>query len=56
VSGEHEFADIRTLEAVVAWMAARGLRGDALAITTQDEFSHDAVVADCTRWIAFGVT
>jgi len=53
---EPELSRIKTLEGVIAWQAARGLGGSAFSVVTQDELSHDAVVADHGRWVAFGVT
>lgn len=48
-----EFSKIRNLEQVIGWQASRGLPASSLSIVTQDEFTHDAIVADGGRWVVF---
>jgi hypothetical protein len=38
-------AGLRTLEEVVRWMASRSPPGRIVTVVTQDEFTHDVVVA-----------
>jgi hypothetical protein len=48
-----ELSSIKNLEQVIAWQASRALPASSLTIVTQDEFTHDAVVADRGRFVVF---
>jgi hypothetical protein len=45
---------LKTLEEVVAWVGARG--HSLVEVVTQDEYTHDVVVAAGERWIVFDTT
>ncbi len=46
--------ELRTLEEVLGWAQARG---HALVdVVTQDEYTHDVVVAAGARWLVFDTT
>jgi hypothetical protein len=52
-----ELDELRTLEDVLGWVKERGLRGTAMSVVTQDEYSHDVVVDTSDgSFVAFGVT
>lgn len=48
---------LRSLGAILDWLRTREPPGRIAAITTQDEFTHDVVVADADgRVLVFDVT
>ncbi|MDH3498303.1 MAG: hypothetical protein OER21_16220 [Gemmatimonadota bacterium] len=48
---------LRSLAALLEWLGARTPPGRLDQIVTQDEFTHDVVVADTDgRWLVFDVT
>jgi hypothetical protein len=45
---------LKTLEEVLAW--ARALGHALVEVVTQDEYTHDVVVAAGARWVVFDTT
>ncbi|MCI0639167.1 MAG: hypothetical protein L0Y72_14310 [Gemmataceae bacterium] len=53
-----EIGSFLGLDAVLAWMQARGFPPGSVDIVAQDEFEHDFLVElePGGRWLVFGVT
>lgn len=53
---EGDFADLTSLEKILAWMQANDLPMTQLDLIAQDEFCHDMLIPYRDRWLVFGLT
>lgn len=51
-----DFAELTSLEKILAWMQANDLPMTQLDLLAQDEFCHDLLIPWCDGWLVFGLT
>lgn len=50
------FAELTSLEKILAWMQANNLPMTQLDLVAQDEFYHDLFIPWQDQWLVFGLT
>lgn len=56
MSNDADFAELTSLEKILAWMQTNDLPMAQLDLIAQDEFCHDLLVSWQNRWLVFGLT